>query len=172
MTKLTFLQSYIFALFLLASSLVNASAIWKSVAQKTEASIVTLEEQTKIQQTTLVNTTPVLTKIPNEADAFRLVMIKKDRKISRLVLANEELKTKVITLNRQVSRLSHTLKNTSKIALRKSEGSQDSSALIQKISILKTKLKRIKINDNIRCWKFKDIIKKNELDIVVNCQTL
>ena len=181
----TYLKIYVLAFTISSlgySSTINAGAIWKSSAiiSPEPSSGVTSDIKSKLttSQKTINETlvqdkqNAILSRIPNESAAFRLAMIKKDRQISRLVLANEELKGKVIALNRQVIRYSNILKKTSRIALRKSEGSQSTLALNKEVSLLKTKLKRIRINDNIRCWKLKNSAQKNKLAVDIDCQAL
>ena len=179
------LPRFIGVLFLLLLFLnVKASTVWQSlgatkvendlkIEQPVENSFVGQDKSLTYAKPKITpKTAPILNYIPNENNAFRLSMIKKDRQISQLLLANNDLKNKITALQRKVVKLSRQLQRTSKIALRKTAKSDLNKDFQAEISSLKTKIKRIRINDNVRCWKFKNLAEKSNIDAKIECKTL
>lgn len=131
--------------------------------------------QSDIEQQTFKNvrTNSLVNQIPNEKQTFRLLMIKKDRKISQLSLTNTDLKNKLNDLQRRVVQLDRMLQKTSRAAVRKTGASSaNNNVLLSEVKSLKTKLKRVRINSNVRCWKLKNIIRENNLPAQIECKTL
>ncbi len=114
----------------------------------------------------------LLTKNIKLRDYAKLDILKRDRQISNLTIINNELKSKLIALNKKASKLSAQIRKISSSAIRKEYNSQDKDTMQKQINNLNSIMKRVRINANNRCHRFKKFIDDNNIKYQIDCKLL